>query len=52
MTQDLLVFFIIGSAVIYIGFSFFKNLKTKKISSGCGGCTGCELSKHDNVCNH
>ncbi len=51
MTQDLIVFAIITMTVGYVLFSFVKNLRAKKVSNNCGGCTGCELSKFDRGCH-
>ncbi|MFA7421863.1 MAG: FeoB-associated Cys-rich membrane protein [Melioribacteraceae bacterium] len=45
MNQDILVFAIILATISYVGFSVIKNLRMKKVKSGCGGCTGCELSQ-------
>ncbi|MCX6170034.1 MAG: hypothetical protein NTX65_11875 [Ignavibacteriales bacterium] len=52
MNQDLAVFAIIGLTASLTVFSFIKNLLTKKTKNGCGGCTGCELSKFDAGCKH
>lgn len=46
MNQDMLVYMIILATISYIGFSFFRNLRLKRVSPGCGGCTGCELSNN------
>jgi hypothetical protein len=51
MNQDLIVFAIIGLTASLTLFSFIKNLRTKKVDNGCGGCTGCELSKFNRGCN-
>ncbi|OGU81894.1 MAG: hypothetical protein A2499_01105 [Stygiobacter sp. RIFOXYC12_FULL_38_8] len=50
MNQDTFVYMIILATISYIGFSFFRNLRLKRVSSGCGSCTGCELSKNSS-CN-
>ncbi|KAF0140002.1 MAG: hypothetical protein FD122_2763 [Stygiobacter sp.] len=46
MQQDIIVFLIISATISYVSFSFFKNLRMKRVSSGCSSCTGCELSKN------
>ncbi|RJP70271.1 MAG: FeoB-associated Cys-rich membrane protein [Ignavibacteriales bacterium] len=48
MNQDFIVFAIIALTVFYVAFGFVKNLKTKKVKSSCGGCTGCDLSRTQN----
>ncbi len=45
MNQDLIVFAIIALTIGYVVFGFVKNLTTKKVKTGCGGCTGCEIRK-------
>jgi hypothetical protein len=52
MNQDLIVFTIIGLTASLTVFSFIKNLRSNKVTSGCGGCTGCELSKNNLGCKH
>lgn len=52
MNQDLIVMLIVLSTIGYTVFSFVKSLRTKKANNGCGGCTGCDLSKNKNSCNH
>ena len=52
MNQDLIVFAIIALTIGYVVFGFVKNLTTKKVKTGCGGCTGCELGRNKvNNCN-
>lgn len=46
MYQDIFVFAIILTTISYVGFSFIRNLRMKKVKSGCGGCTGCDISKN------
>jgi hypothetical protein len=52
MSQDLAVFAIIGLTASLTVISFVKNLRMKKTKSGCGGCTGCEISKNRLSCKH
>ncbi|MBA4406395.1 FeoB-associated Cys-rich membrane protein [bacterium] len=46
MNQDLIVFVIIASTIGYTIYSFIRGIKVEKKQSGCGGCSGCELSKN------
>jgi hypothetical protein len=50
MNQDFIVFAIIALTIFYIVFGFVKNLGVKKVKSGCGGCTGCDLSRIKKRC--
>ena len=44
MLQNIIVFSIIIIAVGYSAYAIIKNL-SKKESSGCDGCSGCEIKK-------
>ena len=43
MYQDLIVFVIIGLTLSLTIYSSIKNLRTKTIDNGCGGCTACNI---------
>ncbi|MFA7290150.1 MAG: FeoB-associated Cys-rich membrane protein [Melioribacteraceae bacterium] len=45
MFQDILVFLIVISTIVYVIYSFTMSLKKKKTGNSCGGCTGCSLSE-------
>jgi len=47
MVQNSLVIVIIAATVGYVAFGMVKSLSVKTKKSGCGGCTGCELAKHN-----
>jgi hypothetical protein len=49
MTQEIIVFIILGIVISYIVFTFFRRDQSKK-SSACDGCSGCDLKK-DLMCN-
>jgi len=48
VNQDIIVFAIIALTIFYVAFGFVKGLRTKKVKSACGGCTGCDLSRDRN----
>jgi len=50
MDQNIIVYIIIASAVVYSIFAVVKSLTSKKKSS-CDGCTGCDV-KHEISKNH
>ncbi len=47
MTQEVIVFIIIGIVIVYIVFSFFRRPQSKK-PPACDGCSGCDLKKDAN----
>jgi hypothetical protein len=49
MTQEIIVFVILGIVLLYIAFSFFRRPQTKK-PPACDGCQGCDL-KRDLTCS-
>jgi hypothetical protein len=49
MTQEIIVFIILGAVISYIVYTFFKKPVSKK-AAACDGCTGCDLKK-DLMCN-
>ncbi|PKL81726.1 MAG: hypothetical protein CVV24_13800 [Ignavibacteriae bacterium HGW-Ignavibacteriae-3] len=51
MSQDILVFAIIGLSISYAVYSVIKSLMTRKTKSSCGGCNGCEVSKNKISCH-
>lgn len=49
--QNVIVIFIVGSAVAYVGVKFFRKKSSSKSKSDCGssdGCSSCPLKDSSN----
>jgi hypothetical protein len=44
MTQEVIVFIILGIVISYIAFTFFRRPRSNK-PPACDGCSGCDLKK-------
>lgn len=52
MSQNFIVLIIVALTVGWVIFKMIKSIITPKKTSGCGGCTGCDLSsKNKGCCN-
>ena len=51
MIQNTIVIVIVALTFGYVAISMVKSLRMKTKKSGCGGCTGCSLAKHDKGCH-
>jgi hypothetical protein len=49
MTQEIIVYIILGIVTLYVVFTFLKKPEAKK-PAACDGCSGCDLKK-DLTCN-
>jgi hypothetical protein len=47
MIQDFLVLILLGSAVVWLGFRFYRTFfsKQKGCGSGCGACSSIDIDK-------
>lgn len=41
--QEIIVYIIIASLALYIGFKMYKSFTKKTNATSCGGCTGCDI---------
>lgn len=51
MSQDIIVFVIVGLTIGWIVFKTVRAIVSPKKQAGCGGCSGCDNSSKNKGCN-